>query len=153
MNLIYQLQCSDCKFFFTLEKRAVPFLALCMDTISPPQYRTQTYQLPFTHNPTNSVSKNAGLLVSYTNCQTPTLTTFATNLKQHTNPSSNHVAPLYSTSINPSRPSSIYNLSSVFSVVLLKKVTVLVQKLLLCFLSTLCRLNDANQLSRSPLSY
>ena len=86
---------------FTLEKSAVPFLTIWMDTASPPQHRTQTYQLTFTHNPTSSLSKNAGLLVPYTNCQTPPQTTFATNLKQHTNSSSNHVTPLDSTSVNP----------------------------------------------------
>ena len=46
------------------------------------------------------------------------------------------------------RPSGTYNLSSVSSILLLKKVGMLGQKLLLCFLSTLCRPNDVNQLSR-----
>ena len=77
-----------------------------MDIISPPQYWTQTCQLPFTHNPTRFLSKNAGLLVSYTNYQTPPLTTFAANLKQHTNSSFNHVTSLDSTSVNPPPPPS-----------------------------------------------
>ena len=70
------------------------------------------------HNPTRSLSRNAGLLVSYTNCQTPLLTTFATNLKQHTNLSSNRVRPPDSSSVNPSlfhpRPSGTYNLFNLF---------------------------------------
>ena len=82
---------------FTVEKPAVPFLTLWMDTDSTPQYQTQICQLPFTHNPTRSPSKNAGLLVSYTNCQMPHLTTFPANLKQHTNSFSNHIRPPDST--------------------------------------------------------
>ena len=70
-------------------------------TVSPPQYRTQTCQLPFTHNPTRLLSKNAGLLVSLTHCQIPTLTTFAASLKLHTNSSSNQVTHQDSTSELP----------------------------------------------------
>ena len=84
---------------------AVDFLTVWMDTLSPPQYRTQTCHLPFTHNPTRSLSKNAGLLVSYINCQTPPrphLPPFET----HTNSSSNHVTSPDSTSVNPPIPSS-----------------------------------------------
>ena len=60
---------------------AVPFLTVWMNTASPPQYRTQTCQLPITHSPTRFLCKNAGLLMSYTNCQTPSLITFAASLK------------------------------------------------------------------------
>ena len=84
-----------------LQKPAIPILTVLMDTTSPPQYRTQTFQLPFTSNPTRSISKNASLLVSFTNCQIPPLTTFATSLKLHTNSSSNHVTSQDSTSVNP----------------------------------------------------
>ena len=144
-----------------------------MDTGSPPRYRTQTYQLLSIHNPTRSLSRNAGLSVSYTNYQncrlddiivvknyvsvmlftfgetchslsdrmnghhftttlwnselslaihtqshhslsrnagllvsytnylTPPQTTYATNLKLHTNLSSNPDTPPVSTSVNP----------------------------------------------------
>ena len=74
-----------------------------MYTDSPPQYRSQTYLLPSTHNPTRSLSKNAGLSVSYANYQTPSQTTSTTNLKLHTN-SSNPDTPLVSTSNNPQIP-------------------------------------------------
>ena len=65
MNLIYQLHVLSIM-PFTLEKPVAPFQTIWMDTGSPPQYWTQTCQLPSTHNPTRSLSKNAGLLVSYT---------------------------------------------------------------------------------------
>ena len=97
---------------------------------SRPWYRTQICQLSFTHNPTRSPSKNAGLLVSYRNCQAPPLTTCAANLKQHTNSSSNHVTSSHSTSINPpyfTLSSVALTLLSVFSILLLKKATVLVE--------------------------
>ena len=79
----------------TLEKPVAPFPTVWMDTGSPP--RTQTYQLLSTLNPTRSLSRNAGLLVSYTNYLTPPQTTSATNLKLHTNPDT----PPVSTSVNP----------------------------------------------------
>ena len=66
-----------------------------------PWWWTQTYQLLSTLNPTRSLSRNAGLLVSYTNYLTPPQTTSTTNLKLHTNSSSNHVRPPDSTSFNP----------------------------------------------------
>ena len=56
--------------------------------------------VPSTHNPTRSLSKNAGLSVSYTNYQTPPQTTSAANLKLHTNSSSNPDTPPVSTSVN-----------------------------------------------------
>ena len=60
MNLINHLQCTECN-AFTLEKPAVPFLTVSMNIASPPQYPNQTCQLPFTPNPTRSLSRNAGL--------------------------------------------------------------------------------------------
>ena len=91
---------------FTLEKPVAPFQTLWMDTGSSPRYRTQTNQLPSTLNPTRSLSKNVGLSVSYTNYHTPPQTTSATNLKLHTNLSSNPDTPPVSTSINPQIPPS-----------------------------------------------
>ena len=85
---------------FTLEKPVILFQTVGMDTSSPPQHWTQTYQMPSTYNPTRSLSKNAGLSMSYTNYQIPPPTTFAANLKLHTNSSSNHNIPPDSTSIN-----------------------------------------------------
>ena len=107
-----------------------------MDTVSPPQYRIQICQLPFTHNPTRYPTKISGLLVSYTNCKILPLTTFATNLKQHTNSSSNHITPRSQHPLTPlfhPHPHGTYNLLSVFSTLLLKKATVFSLKLLLCF--------------------
>ena len=86
---------------FILEKHITPFLTIWMDTGSPPQYRTQTYQLVSTFSPTRSLSRNDGLLVSYTNYVTPHQTTSAANLKLHTNLSSNPDIPPVSTSVNP----------------------------------------------------
>ena len=74
---------------FTLEKSVASFQTVWMDTSSPPRYRTKTYQLPSTHNPITSLSKNARLSVSYTNYQSPPQTTSAASLKLNTNPSSN----------------------------------------------------------------
>ena len=102
----------------TLEKPVAPFPTAWMGTGSPPRYQTQTCQLLSTHNPTRSLSRNADLLMSYTNCQTPRLTTFVASLKQHTNLSSNHITPLVSTTVNPplfhTHPSSIYNICQSF---------------------------------------
>ena len=85
----------------TLEKPIAPFLTVWMDTGSPPRYWTQTYQLLYTLNPTRSLSRNAGLSVSYINYLTPLQITSAVNLKLHTNLSSNPDTPLVSTSIKP----------------------------------------------------
>ena len=110
---------------FTLEKPAVSFLTLRMDTVSPTQYRTQICQLPFTHHPTRSPPKNAGLLVSYTNCKTLPLTTFATNLKQlilqSRHPQTQHplTPPPHSTLASV----ALNNFLWVFSNLLLKKTT------------------------------
>ena len=89
MNLICQLSVMP----FTLEKFVAPFQTVWMDTGSSPQYGTQIYQLPSTHNPTRSLSRNAGLLVSYTNYQNPPQTTSAANLKLHTTSSSKPNTP------------------------------------------------------------
>ena len=50
LNLIYQLQCTECNAFYSGETLETVW----MDTGSSPQYRTQTYQLPSTHSPTFS---------------------------------------------------------------------------------------------------
>ena len=52
---------------------------------------------------TRSRSRNAGLLVSYTNYLTPPQTTSAVNLKLHTNLSFNPDTLPVSTSVNPPR--------------------------------------------------
>ena len=91
---------------FTLEKTITPFQTLWMDTGSPPRYRTQTYQLLSTLNPTRSLFKNAGLSTLYTNYPTPPQTTSVANLKLHTNSSSNPDTPPVSTSVNPQIPPS-----------------------------------------------
>ena len=58
----------------------------------PVAIHTQSHQIPF---------QDGGLLVSYTNYLIPPQTTSATNLKLHTNLSSNPDTPLVSTSVNP----------------------------------------------------
>ena len=85
----------------TLEKPVAPFPTAWMGTGSPPQYQTQTCQLLSTLSPTRSLSRNAGLLVSYTNYLTPPLTTSAVSLKLHTNLSFNHNTTPVSISVNP----------------------------------------------------
>ena len=114
-----------------LEKPVAPFPTAWMDTGSPPYYRTQTCQLLSTLSPIRSLSRNAGLLVSYTNYLTPPQTTFAASLKQHTNLSFNHVTPPVST---PSYPPPSFTLApaalTIFvslSTLLLKKATVLAE--------------------------
>ena len=96
-----------------------------MDTCSPPRYRTQTYQLLSTHNPTRSLSKNAGLSVSYTNYLTPPQTTSTANLKLQSNLSYNPNKPPVSTSVNHPKfhpcPSGIYSFESVSSILQLRK--------------------------------
>ena len=77
-----------------------------LSTGSPPRYWTQICQLPSTLSPTRSLSRNAGLLVSYTNYLTPPQTTSAASLKLHTNLSSNHDTTPVSISVNPHIPSS-----------------------------------------------
>ena len=84
-----------------LEKPVAPFPTIWMDTGSLPRYRTRTYQLLSTLNPTRSLSRNAGLLVSYTNYLTQPQTTSAANLKLQSNFSSNPDTPPVSTSVNP----------------------------------------------------
>ena len=64
-------------------------------------HQTQTCQLLSTVSPTRSLSKNAGLLVSYTNYLTLPQTTSAASLKLHTNLSSNHDTTPVSISVNP----------------------------------------------------
>ena len=69
-------------------------------------YRTQIYQLLSTISSTRSLSRNVGLLVSYTNYQTPPQTTSAANLRLHTNLFSNLDTLPISASINPQIPPS-----------------------------------------------
>ena len=100
------------------------------------QIRVRYCEFPFTHNTTRSLSKTAGLLVSYTNCQTPSLTTFTTNFKLHTNSSTNHVTTRTQHPLTPlfhPRTNGTYNLLPALPILLLKKATVLVRKHLLCF--------------------
>ena len=70
-----------------------------MDTDSLSQSRNQIYQLPPRHNPTTSLFRIPGLLVSYINFLIPPLRTFVANFKLHTNLSSNHVMLLAYTSV------------------------------------------------------
>ena len=56
---------------FTLEKPTALFMIAWMDTVSPRKFRTQTYWLPSTPNPTRLHFKIAGLLASYTNYLIP----------------------------------------------------------------------------------
>ena len=67
------------------------FLTAQMDILSPPQFQTPTYWLPFTLNSTRFHFKIAGLLETYSNFLIPHLTTFAASLKSHTNLFSNHI--------------------------------------------------------------
>ena len=91
---------TECNAFY-LGETSNSFQTVGMDTSSPPQHWTQTYQMPSTYNPTRSLSKNAGLLVSYTNYLTPPQTTSVASLKLNTNLSSNPNTTPVSTSVNP----------------------------------------------------
>ena len=100
MNLIYHLKCTECNAFYNGETSC--YLADCMNGPgSPPRYRTQTCQLLSTLSPTRSLSRYAGLSVSYTNYLTPPQTTSAVSWKLHTNLSSNHNTTPVSISVNP----------------------------------------------------
>ena len=88
--------------------------------------------------------------MSYTNCKTPPLITFATNLKQHINSSLNHITPLDSTSINsPNSTLTPVTLTISHQSLLLycwRRATVLVEIFSsISQLSTLCGSNDPNQ--------
>ena len=100
MNLIYQLQYTECNAFYIGET-----CCSLSDYMNGHRFTTTVVnpdlELPSTHNPTRSLSKNAGLSVSYTSYQTPPSTRSTTNLKLHTNSSSNHNTPPDSTSVNP----------------------------------------------------
>ena len=119
-----------------------------MDTGSPPWYRTQTCQLLSTLNHTRSLSRNAGLLVSYTNYLIPPQTTSAANLKLHTDLSSNHDTPPVSTSVNlPTfhpRPSRTKNFASVSCILLLRKTSVIWSKYWILFRFISICLSDAH---------
>ena len=81
-----------------------PFMRLERERrVSPMQKALQfsALQLLSTLSPTRSLSRNAGLLVSYTNYLTPPQTTSAVSLKLHTNLSSNHDTTPVSISVNP----------------------------------------------------
>ena len=100
MNLIYQLQCTERNAFYIGETRRSlsdhmnghRFTTTVLNPDLPVAIHTQS---------TRSLSKNAGLTVSYTNYLTPPQTTSAANLKLHNNSSSNPNTPPVSTSINP----------------------------------------------------
>ena len=62
MSLIYQLQCNVCNDFYIGETRRSR--TAWMDNISPPQFHTQTYQLPSIPNPIRFHFKIVGLLVT-----------------------------------------------------------------------------------------
>ena len=125
----------------TLEKLVSPFPTAWMDTGSSPRYRTQNCQLLSTLNLTRSLSRNAGLSVSYTNYLTSPQTTSATNLKLHTNLSSNPDTPPVSTSVKPPKfhpcPSSTKSFNSVSYSLLLRKASVIWLKnsFSFCFIS------------------
>ena len=91
----------------TLEKPVAPFATVWMGTGSPPRYRTQTFQLPSTLNTTRFLSRNAGLLVSYTNYLTPPQTTSVASLKLHTNLASIPDTTPVSASVNPPHSTSV----------------------------------------------
>ena len=63
----------------------------------------QSFNLTYKHPllSCNNIVRLEATLMSYTNCQTPPLTTFAGSLKQYTNLSFNQVTPPVSTSVNP----------------------------------------------------
>ena len=127
-----------------------------MDTISLPQSQTQIYQLPFIHNPTRSLLRIAGLLLSYSSFLTPPLTTFAANLKLHTNLSPNHVMPHF----HPPHiglASGTYAFLSVLCALMLKTGTVCLKAPFLFHFITICLTMliwgtpDANQLFEMSL--
>ena len=107
MNLIYKLQCTECNAFY-IEKPIVPF------------------QLLSTHNPTRSLSKNAGMSVS--NYQTSPQTTSAANLKLHTTSSSNANTPQFQHPLTPPHSTLasavLKNFTSVSCILLLRKASV-----------------------------
>ena len=100
-----------------------------MGTGSPPQYQTQNYQLLSTHNPTRSLSRNAGLSVSYTNYLTPPQTTSVASLKLH-NP--------------PHSTLALAALKFRFSILLLRKATVFWLKVYTYFCFTYIYLSDTH---------
>ena len=128
MNLIYQLECTECNAFYIGESVA-PFPTVWMGTSPPPWYRTQTCQLSSTLSPTRSLSRNAGLLLSYTDYLTPPQTTSVASLKLHTNFSSNHNTTPVSISVNPPHSTlalaALKNFTSVSCILLLRKATVI----------------------------
>ena len=97
-------------------------------TGSPPWYRTQACQLLSTLSPTRSLSRNAGLLVSYINYLTPPQTTSTISLKLHTNLSSNQDTTPVSIYVNPPHSTlasaALKNFASVSCILLLRKAPV-----------------------------
>ena len=132
----------------TLEKPVAPFPTAWMDIGSPPRYRTQTCQFLSTLSPTRSLSRNAGLLVSYTNYLTPPQTTSAVSLKLHTNLFSNHDTTPVSISVNPPHSTltsaALKNIASVSCILLLRKVTVIWPKYSFSFRFISICLSDAH---------
>ena len=135
MNLIDQLQCTECNTFYIGETHC----SLC-DCMNGHHFtttvRNHICQLPFTHNPTRSLS---GLSLSYRNCQTPPQLHLLPIWKSIPTCPPIMSYPKIQHPLNPpfhTRASGTYNLSSVFSILLVKNATVLVQKFLLSFLTT-----------------
>ena len=102
MNLIYQLQCTECNAFYIGEThRSLSdhmnghrFTTMVSNPDLPVVIHTQSHQIPFQECWFVSV-------IPYTNYLTPPQTTSTANLKLHTNLSSNPDTPLVSTSVNP----------------------------------------------------
>ena len=99
-DVVWQLQCTECNAFYIGEiYHSLP------DRMNghrfPTTVRTQTYQLLSKLNSTRSLSRDIGLLVSYTNYLTPPQTISTANLKLHTNLSYNHDTTLVSISVKP----------------------------------------------------
>ena len=129
MNLIYQLECTECNAFYIGETRRS-----LSDRMNEHQFTTMVSnldlpQLSSTLSPTRSLSRNAGLLLSYTNYLTPPQTTSVASLKLHTNLSSNHNTTPVSISVNPPHSTlataALKNFASVSCILLMRKATVL----------------------------
>ena len=130
-----------------------------MDTVSPSQFRTQTYRLPSIPNSIRFHFKIVGVLASYTNYLISSLTTFAASLKSHTNlfPITSHSRPKHPLNL-PSTlaPRGNYSFLSVLTILLQTKNSVFVRKLhyyIIFFVSSLrlttftCGPDNTNRLS------
>ena len=107
-NLIYLLLCTCCSLSDHMNGHC--FTTTVSNPDLPVAIHTQSHQIPFQEYWSVSVIHKL---------PESTLTTFAANLKQHTNSSFNHITRSDSTSVNPSpsippSPPGTFNLSSVF---------------------------------------